>query len=85
MLPRVEPTIPNNKYGFSWWHKSYVVESEIWSVTFSVGNGGNEILIFADQNLVAVVTASTCDRPYMYRQIDEMLQKYILPAAGNPQ
>lgn len=85
MLAQVETTIPDNKYGFLWWHKSYVVENETWPVTFCVGNGGNKILVFHDQNLVVVLTASAYDQPYMYSQIDEILMRYVLPAVSNQQ
>lgn len=38
------------------------------------------MLIFKDQPLVIVITASAYGQPYAHPQVKEMLEKYILPA-----
>ena len=49
-------------------------------VVYKSGNGGDKIFIFKDLNLVIVVTASAYGQNYMHRQVDEMMEKYILPS-----
>ncbi len=67
-------------YGYFWWQKEYDVNGEKHEVYFCSGNGGNKIFVFKDQPLVIVITASAYGKPYGHRQVDEMMQKYILPA-----
>jgi hypothetical protein len=78
MWPRVE-AVGGDRYGYLWWHKEYEVAGKLHPVTYASGNGGNKIFVFDDLPLVVVVTASAYGEPYMHRQVDEIVQKYVLP------
>lgn len=82
LSPTVETTVPGNRYGYLWWHKTYVTDDAEWPVAYCSGNGGNKIFVFDDRDLVIVVTASAYGQPYMHSQVDDMMQRYILPAVG---
>ena len=80
--PGVETTIEGNRYGYLWWHKSYEVNGESWPVAYCTGNGGNKIFVFRDRPVIVVVTASAYGRRYMHSQVDEMMDRFILPAVA---
>jgi len=82
LSPTIETTVPGNRYGYLWWHKSYLVNDTEWPVAYCTGNGGNKIFVFDDRDLVIVVTASAYGQRYMHSQVDEMMAKYILPAVA---
>lgn len=65
-------------YGYLWWNKSYKVGGKSYEVYACSGNGGNKIFVFTELPLVIVVTASAYGKPFMHRQVDEMMEKYIL-------
>ncbi len=80
LTPSVDTIQPPNRYGYLWWHKSYEVDDASWPVAYCTGNGGNKIFVFDDRPLVVVVTASAYGRRYAHPQVDEMMERFILPA-----
>lgn len=77
---RYETTIPGLDYGYLFWQMSYEVEGKSYQTYFCGGNGGNKIFIFKDQPLVVVVTASAYGKRYAHKQVDTIMEQYILPA-----
>jgi CubicO group peptidase (beta-lactamase class C family) len=78
-----QKSIPNRNdesYGYLFWNKRYHVRNESYEVFYCAGNGGNSIFIFRDQPLVVVVTATAYGAPYAHRQVDRMMEEYILPS-----
>lgn len=67
-------------YGYLFWNRVYTVNGKNYEVSFSVGNGGNKILIFKDIPFVIVITASAYNQPGAHANVDKMLTDYILPA-----
>ena len=80
LAPVIDTTVPDNRYGYLWWHKVYEVGGESFPVSYCSGNGGNKIFVFDDRDLVVVVTASAYGRRYMHSQVDEIMENYVLPA-----
>lgn len=75
--------VPNGEnifYGYLFWNTTYKVDGKPYETFFASGNGGNKIFIFKDQPLVIVITATAFGKWYMHRQIDSMMERYILPA-----
>ncbi|WP_394660352.1 serine hydrolase domain-containing protein [uncultured Chryseobacterium sp.] len=71
-------------YGYLFWNKRYKSNRKLYEAYYCAGNGGNYILIFKDQPLVIVITASAYGQPYAHSQVDKMVQEFILPAVmGN--
>ena len=83
LQPNIETTVPGNRYGYLWWHKSYEVNGEDWPTSYCTGNGGNKIYVFDEQELVIVITASAYGQRYMHSQVDDMMSQYILPAVAD--
>ncbi|MEO1713791.1 MAG: serine hydrolase, partial [Bacteroidota bacterium] len=67
-------------YGYLFWHKSYQVGEKTYLVFACSGNGGNKVFVFTEIPVVVVVTARAYNQSYMHRQVDEMMDQYILPA-----
>ncbi len=78
--PKVETVVDGNAYGYLWWHRRYRVGATDYPVSYCSGNGGNKIFVFETLPLVVVVTASAYGRRYMHTQVDEMMERYVLPA-----
>jgi len=70
----------NEYYGFLFWNKTYASKNKKYEAFYCAGNGGNYILIFKNQPLVIVITASAYGQPYAHAQVTDMLSNYILPA-----
>jgi len=70
----------NEFYGYLFWNKTFNAGNRKLEAFYCAGNGGNYILIFKDQPLVIVITASAYGQPYAHSQVAEMLSHYILPA-----
>ena len=81
--PRAETTVPGERYGYLWWHKTYDVDGESWPVAYCSGNGGNKIFVFDDRDIVVVVTASAYGQPYMHTQVDDIMTSYVLPSIAD--
>jgi len=67
-------------YGYLFWNKNFTTSRKSYEAFYCAGNGGNYILIFKDQPLVVVITASAYGQSYAHSQIARMLSDYILPA-----
>jgi Beta-lactamase class C and other penicillin binding proteins len=67
-------------YGYLFWNKTFKANNKNYEAFYCAGNGGNYILIFKNEPLVIVITASAYGQPYAHSQVTEMLSKYILPA-----
>lgn len=67
-------------YGYLFWNKSYNVNGVNYEVYYSSGNGGNRIFIFKDFPLVVVITSTAYNTPYGHKQIDKIMQNYLIEA-----
>lgn len=67
-------------YGYLFWHANYVVNGKSYEAFQCSGNGGNKVIIFMDQPLVIVITATAYGQAYGHPQVKRMLEEYILPA-----
>lgn len=67
-------------YGYLFWNKTYIVDGKDYEVYYCSGNGGNKIIIFKNQPIVVVVTATAYNTPYGHKQIDKIVQDYLIPA-----
>jgi CubicO group peptidase (beta-lactamase class C family) len=67
-------------YGYLFWNKTFKANTKNYEAFYCAGNGGNYILVFKNEPLVIVITASAYGQPYAHSQVTEMLSKYILPA-----
>ncbi|HEX8495494.1 MAG TPA: serine hydrolase [Pyrinomonadaceae bacterium] len=70
-------------YGYLFWNTTFNVGSKQHEAFYSTGNGGNKIYILKDQPLVIVITATAYGKWYMHRQVNNMMERYILPAVIN--
>jgi len=70
----------NTYYGYLFWNSSFNVNGKTYEVDFATGNGGNKIFVFKDQPLVIIITATAFGKWYMHTQINNMMERYILPA-----
>ena len=82
LAPVIETTVAGDRYGMLWWNKTYIVDDDEWTTSYCSGNGGNKIFVFPDRDLVVVVTASAYGQRYMHTQVDDMIEKHILPAVA---
>lgn len=73
----------NEYYGYLFWNKTFKANNKGYEAYYCAGNGGNYILIFKNEPLVIVITASAYGQYYAHSQVAEMLTKYILPAVAN--
>ncbi|MBX7170678.1 MAG: beta-lactamase family protein [Pyrinomonadaceae bacterium] len=69
-----------SNYGYLWWNGVYKVNGKDHEVYYGSGNGGNKIFVFKDLPLVIVITATAYNKPYMHKQIDKIMERYLLPA-----
>jgi CubicO group peptidase (beta-lactamase class C family) len=67
-------------YGYYWWAKTYVTESDSIPSVRADGWGGQRIMVFPTLDLVAVFTGGnyTISRP---PRLDEIVSRFIIPAA----
>ncbi len=72
----------NSNYGYLWWNKTYKVNGKDYEAFYCSGNGGNKIFVFKDVPIVIVITATAFNKPYMHRQIDKIVEKYLISAAA---
>lgn len=78
--PHFETVNAGEHYGYFLWLKTYRVGDADYPVANASGNGGNKIFVFLDQPLVIAITASAYGQRYAHAQVDEMMEKYIIPA-----
>jgi CubicO group peptidase (beta-lactamase class C family) len=67
-------------YGYLFWNKTYKINGVDYEVYYSSGNGGNRIFIFKDQPIVIVITSTAYNTPYGQKQVDKIMQDYLIPA-----
>ncbi|WP_310554407.1 serine hydrolase [Flavobacterium sp.] len=67
-------------YGYLFWNKTYKLNGKDYEVYYSSGNGGNRIFIFKNQPIVIVITATAYNTPNGEKQIEKMMQEYLIPA-----
>lgn len=72
----------NEYYGYLFWNKTFSANNRNYEAFYCAGNGGNYILIFKNEPLVIVITASAYGQYYAHSQVAEMLTKYILPSVS---
>lgn len=72
----------NEFYGYLFWNKTFKTENKEYEAFYCAGNGGNYILVFKNEPLVIVITASAYGQYYAHPQVAEMLSRFILPAVG---
>ena len=70
----------NEFYGYLFWNKSFSVGNKMYEAFYCAGNGGNYILVFKDQPLVIVITATAYGQSYAHPQANKIITDYILPA-----
>jgi len=73
----------SSNYGYLWWNKTYNVNGKDHEVYYCSGNGGSKVFVFKDLPMVIVVTATAFNKPYMHRQVDKILEKYLISATAN--
>lgn len=66
-------------YGYLFWNKTYKINGVDYEVYYSSGNGGNRIFIFRDQPIVIVITSTAYNTPYGQKQVDKIMQNYLIP------
>lgn len=67
-------------YGYLFWNKTYTVNGVNYEVYYSSGNGGNRIFIFKDFPIVVVITSTAYNTPYGHKQVDKIMQNYLIEA-----
>ncbi len=67
-------------YGYLFWNKTYKVNDASYEVYYSSGNGGNRIFIFKDSPIVIVITSEAYNTPYGEKQVDKIMEDYLVPA-----
>jgi CubicO group peptidase (beta-lactamase class C family) len=67
-------------YGYLFWNKTYKINGLDYEVYYSSGNGGNRIFIFKDQPIVIVITSTAYNTPYGEKQVEKIMQEYLIPA-----
>lgn len=72
--------VENEHYGYLFWNKAYTIKNKQYEVSFCSGRGGNKIFIFKDIPFVVVITTSAYNIPNAHRNIDKIMEEYILPA-----
>ena len=70
----------NEFYGYLFFNKTYNVNGLDYEVYYSDGNGGNRIFIFKDEPIVIVITATAYNTPYGEKQVEKIMQDYLIPA-----
>jgi CubicO group peptidase (beta-lactamase class C family) len=71
-------------YGYLWWIRDFEIESEVRRAYYASGNGGNEIFVVPDLDLVVAIAATAYNQPYQHDQAMRMMANYVLPAVVGP-
>lgn len=74
------PGSENEFYGYLFWNMNFNVNGISYEANYASGNGGNKIFIFKELPLVIVITSTAYNKPYSHRQVNTILEKYLLPA-----
>lgn len=80
---QLEPMDRNgHQYGYMWWHHKYEIDGRVIETVEARGNGGQYLFVVPTLDLVAVITAGNYRGGLsMTRQPEEILRRYVLPAA----
>ncbi|MFT5277218.1 MAG: CubicO group peptidase (beta-lactamase class C family) [Glaciecola sp.] len=70
-------------YGYLFWNDTLTIGEHSLEVSYASGNGGNKIFIFKDIPFVIVITATAYNKAYSHKQINQMMENYLLPAILN--
>lgn len=70
-------------YGYLFWNKTYNVNGVNYEVYYSSGNGGNRIFIFKDFPIVIVITSTAYNTPYGHKQVEIIMQNYLIESVLN--
>ena len=73
---------PDQTYGYGWWLRDFAGRQGC----FAWGYGGQYVIVFRDLGLVVVTTSSASvsdERRDHRRQIFDIVERQILPAAGS--
>lgn len=73
---------PDQTYGYGWWQRDFAGRQGC----FAWGYGGQYVIVFRELGLVVVTTSSTAvsdERRDHRRQIFDIVERLILPAAGS--
>jgi CubicO group peptidase (beta-lactamase class C family) len=73
---------PDQTYGYGWWLRDFAGRQGC----FAWGYGGQYVIVFRDPGLIVVTTSSTVvsdERRDHRRQIFDIVERLILPAAGS--
>jgi len=68
-----------NEYGYLWWHASYAHANTTVASIEARGAGGQYVFVIPELDTVAVVTSGNY-RNGRFRQPEEIMERYILPA-----
>lgn len=74
------PGSESESYGYLFWNSVFNVNGKKYEAAYSSGNGGNKIFIFKDVPIVVVITSTAYGMPYAHRQVNKIMEEYILPA-----
>ena len=69
-----------HQYGYLWWHHQYQIGDRVNETIEARGNGGQYIFVVPELELVTVITSGNF-RNGRTRQPEEILRRFILPAA----
>jgi len=67
-------------YGFLFWNQAFSVNGKSYEAYLSNGNGGNKIVMFQNEPIVIIITATAYGMPFAHPQAELMIEDYILPA-----
>lgn len=67
-------------YGYLFWNRSFSAGNKTYEAFYCAGNGGNYIIVFKDQPIVIVITATAYGQSYAHPQVNKIISDFILPA-----
>ena len=68
------------EYGYLWWLKTFRLDYKQFAAYYMSGMGGNKVFIFADLDLVIVITSTNYRARDAHQLTDHLLTDYILAA-----
>lgn len=66
-------------YGYQLWREVITYNEKPYTISYAAGNGGNMIVIFHDEPIAIVITATAYGNPIGHAQAWEMLERYLMP------
>ena len=71
----------DNTYGYLWWVREYSFQGRTIRAYFASGNGGNEVMVFPELDLVlASYGGNYSDGAANWATVRELVPRYVLPA-----